>query len=243
MRFRSLALALVLAAPGLAAAQYDPNRPPPPPRYPPGRAPAHVMDQGLTLGARLGFGVPSGNISDDVDASGNRIDPSLSDLVRHKIPIWLELGYRFNPTIWGGLYLELSPAWVNGDFCVPGRDCSGSDIRFGVDMQLHFSPYAQIDPWVGIGVGLEFLHVKAFDPSVSDVSDFSWWGWELPLLEAGLDLALSPRATIGPFVSWSIASFTRYGVSTPGLPDLSGDIHDRTFHTWFQVGVKGTLKL
>lgn len=243
MRVRSLALALVLVAPTLAAGQYDPNAPPPPPRGPPARGQARMMDQGITLGARLGFGVPSGRISDDVDATGARIDPSLSDLVRHKVPIWLELGYRFNPMVWGGLYLELSPTSVNGDFCLPGRDCSASDVRFGVDMQLHFSPYAQIDPWVGIGIGMEFLHVKAFDPSVNDISDFSWAGLELPLLEAGLDLALSPRATLGPYVAWSIGQFTRYGVSTPGFADISGHIQDHAIHTWFQIGVKGTLKL
>ena len=243
MRARPLALALVLALPALASAQYDPNRPPQPRRQHAG-----VRDQGINLSARLGFGVPSGDTSDDRDASGQKIDPSLDDLVRHKVPIWLELGYRFNPAVWGGLYLELAPAKTDRDFCVAGRDCSSSDVRFGVDMQLHFAPYANIDPWLGVGLGMEFLAVKAYDSSISDalnprVSKFTWAGLELPLLEAGLDLAVSPRATIGPYVAWSIAYYTRYGVESPGYPDLDGSLDDRAIHTWFQIGVKGTLKL
>ncbi len=238
MRARPLALALVLALPAVAAAQYDPNRPPPP-----GPRKHVVRDQGINLSMRLGFGVPSGDISDDVDANGHKIDPALSDLIDHKIPIWLELGYRFNPSIWGGLYLELSPAKTSRSFCVTGRDCSSSDVRFGVDMQAHFAPYGNIDPWVGVGIGAEFLAAKAYDPSINDVSKFTWAGLELPLLEAGLDLALSPRATIGPYVAWSIAYYTRYGVESPGYADISGDITDHAIHTWFQIGVKGTLKL
>jgi hypothetical protein len=237
MRARPLALALVLALPAVATAQYDPIR------SPPGRRQSVVRDQGINLSARVGFGVPSGDISDDRDAAGNKIDPALDDLVNYKIPIWLELGYRFNPSVWGGLYLELAPAKTDRSFCVSGRDCSSHDVRFGVDMQLHFAPYNNVDPWLGLGIGAEFLAVKAFDPSINDVSKFTWAGLEFPLLEAGLDLALSPRATIGPYVAWSIGYYTRYGVESPGFAGISGSISDKAIHTWFQIGVKGTLKL
>lgn len=242
MRVRSLALALVLALPAIGSAQYDPNRPPP--RHP-GSGPraAGPRDQGITLSARLGYGVPTGDISDDVDQSGIRIDPALDDLVRYKVPIWLELGYRFNPALWGGLFLELAPTSMDDDFCLPGRDCDASNVRFGVDMQLHLAPYASIDPWVGVGIGMEFLSVEAYDPSIDDISEFGWAGLEFPLLEAGLDLAVSRHATIGPYVAWSIGYFTRFDVESPGFADLDGEIDDKAIHTWFQIGVKGTLKL
>ena len=232
MRARTLALALLLALPAAGSAQYDPNQPQP--RRPPGghRA-AGPRDQGITLSARLGFGSPAGDISDDRDVNGVRVDPALDDLVRYKVPIWFELGYRFNPA-------------VDHDFCLPGRSCDAANVRFGADMQLHFSPHASIDPWVGMGIGMEFLSVEAYDPSIGDISRFTWRGLELPLLEAGLDLAVSPRATIGPYVAWSVGYYTRYGVESPGFPDVSGSIHDRAIHTradWFQIGVKGTLKL
>ena len=239
---RALALALVLALPAMGSAQYDPNYPPP--RRPGGgQRAAGPRDQGINLSARLGYGIPSGDISDDLDAAGLKVDPALDDSVRHKVPIWLELGYRFNPAVWGGFYLELAPASVDRDFCLPGRDCDAGSVRFGVDMQLHLSPRSNIDPWVGVGLGVEWLRVEAYDPSIDDISEFTWAGLELPLLEAGLDLAISPRATIGPYVAWSIGYFTRYGVESPGFRDVSGSIDDLAIHTWFQIGVKGTLKL
>jgi hypothetical protein len=236
MRVRPLVLVAVLLAPALAGAQYDSRRPPPP-RY------AGPRDQGLTLSARVGFGLPGGDISDDRDATGARIDPGLDQLLERKIPILLELGYRFGPTVWGGLFLELGPASVDDDFCPPGPDCEANDIRFGVDVQFHLQPRAAVDPWIGIGLAAEFLEVEAYDPSVDRVSDFSWGGLELPLLEAGLDVALSDRGSIGPYVSWSIAHFTRWDVATPGFADESGRIDERAIHTWIEIGLKGTLKL
>ncbi|ACG73849.1 conserved hypothetical protein [Anaeromyxobacter sp. K] len=236
MRNRLLALFVVAALPALAAGQYDPRRPPP-------RAPAGPREQGLTLSARLAYGAPSGDISDEVDATGAPLYPKLDDLVRHKVPIWLELGYRFNPAVWGGIYLELAPASISKDFCVPGRSCDGSDIRFGFDVQFHLQPYQIVDPWVGFGMGLEVLNAEAYEPGTGTIAEFSWAGFEFPMLEVGLDLALSPYLTMGPFVSWSAGQYTSYDVSVPGWGDESGRIHDRSFHSWFQIGVKGTLKL
>ena len=105
MRNRLFALFVVAALPALAAGQYDPRRPPP-------RGHAGPRDQGLTLSARLAYGAPAGDISDEVDAGGAPLYPKLDDLVRHKVPIWLELGYRFNPAVWGGFSSSASSrAW------------------------------------------------------------------------------------------------------------------------------------
>ncbi len=234
---RALALALVLALPVAGAAQYDPNQPQP--RRPPGHRAAGPRDQGITLSARLGFGSPAGDTADSPNVDGY-LDPPLEDMVRHKVPIWLELGYRFNPAVWGGLYLELAPASVDRAYC-PTRRCDAADVRLGVDMQFHFMPYASVDPWIGVGIGMEFLSAELED-SAGGISQFDWAGLELPLLEAGLDLAISPRATIGPYVAWSVGQFTRSGIEYSGY-DVSGSIDDRAIHTWFQIGVKGTLKL
>lgn len=241
LRTRSIVLLTLLALPALAAAQYDPNAPPPPP--PPGRphrgpppAAYGPGETGLTLGARIGYGSPGGKIS-------NEGDPRLDDVIDYKIPIWLELGYRFNPTVWGGFYLELAPMSVNSDFCAAGRSCSGGSVRFGVDMQFHLAPHRPVDPWFGVGIGGEFVSFDAFDATVGDISTFDFNGLELPLLEGGLDLAVTPRFTLGPYVSYSFARYSGFNVSTPGFADVSGTIHDRTTHTWFQIGLKGTFKL
>ncbi|BDG06140.1 hypothetical protein [Anaeromyxobacter oryzae] len=242
MRTRSIVLLALLALPALATAQYDPNAPPPPPPPygpppygpPRGRPPQH--DTGLVVAARVGYAFPGGKISDEGD-------PRLDDLLEYKIPIWFELGYRFNPALWGGFYFEYAPMSVNRDFCVAGRSCDGQSFRFGVDMQFHLAPHRPVDPWLGFGIGWEFISADAFDSTVGNISTFSYDGLEFPLLEAGLDLALSPRFALGPFISYSMAEFSSFNISTPGFADISGDIHGRAFHSWLQLGLKGTFKL
>jgi hypothetical protein len=226
-----LAVAL-LAPPALASAQYDPSAPP----RPGGGVVRGPGPQGITFSARLGYGIPSGPISDEGDGA-------LDDLVDWKVPLWVEVGFRFNPQVWGGLYLELASTSVNDAFCLPGRSCDASDIRFGLDLQLHLRPYRPIDPWIGIGFGVEVLRAEAFDLGANDISEFSYAGLELPLLEGGVDVALSPYVSMGPYVSWSLGTFTSFRVETPGLSDIDGRIDDRALHSWFEVGVKGTLKL
>jgi hypothetical protein len=247
MRVRLLALVLASVAPAAALAQYAP----PPPQYAPyreQRRPAGPADQGLNLSARLGYGMPSGDISNDIDTAGFRIDPPLDDLIGSKIPIWLELGYRFSPTFWGGLYLELAPASVKNSFCPPGQTCSAANVRFGIDVQFHLAPHQSIDPWLGVGAGVEVLKadssIDVDGDGVGDATgDLTYTGFEFPLLQAGLDFELSPRATIGPFISWSFGQYTSFRTSATGFSDTSGRITDRATHSWLEIGLKGTLKL
>ncbi len=227
MRVRlALLLAVLAAPPATAIAQY--YYPPPGP-----------TETGINLSGRLGYGFPGGDIVTDFPTA---------DAVDSKVPIWLELQLRFNRSLWGGLYLELAPAMVDSRYCVPGLSCSASDVRFGVDLQFHFAPYSGVDPWLGIGLGAEFLNAtldEEVSPGLFVQTDRSWSGLEFPLLEAGLDLAVTPRFTLGPFVALSISQFTGYSVQPAGDVTTSGSISsaDRAVHTWLQLGVKGTIKL
>lgn len=238
MRKRAItwSILVLLAVPSLAAAQYDPYAPAPRhrPRYGPG-------DTGLVLSGRLGIGFPGGDISHEGD-------PPLGDLVSSKIPIWLELGYRFNPAVWGGFYVELAPVQVHDAFCLPGHSCDGGSLRFGVDLQLHLAPYQRVDPWVGIGIGAEFLTVhtglSTTGAGTADtVGDQTFSGLEFPLLEGGLELAASPRFSIGPYAALSLSRYSGVSTSIPGFADRSDTITDRAYHSWFQIGVKGTFRL
>lgn len=236
MLARAVAL-VALLLPAVASAQYDPNQPspraPPPALAPSAYGPGET---GFTLGARLGYGAPTGEISGDGD-------PRLDELVEWKLPVGFELGYRFSPAVRGGLYLEYAPVYASSRFCVDGLagGCDGSSVRFGVDLQHHLAPRRPVDPWIGIGFGAEFLSVEAYDRSVDRESTFGYAGLEVPL-EAGLDLFVTPRFTLGPFVSWTVAWFTSYSVETSGFEDLSGAIRDRTLHGWLEAGVKGTYR-
>jgi opacity protein-like surface antigen len=232
MRARLASVAIALLAPALALAQYDP-------RYYPPAAPRSPAEQGLVLGGRVGYGAPFGDIS------GN--DPALGDLMDSKIPIGLELGYRFNRTVWGMLYLELAPAFVNDSFCPSGANCRAADFRFGVEAQFHLAPYQPVDPWVGVGVGLEVLSARTnivFPNGTTALADASYLGLEFPLLEGGLDFNVAPQLAIGPFVSLGLGTYTSFSYDPKdGSGTTTHSITDKTLHGWLEVGVKGTFKL
>jgi len=222
MRARLVLLLAALAVPAAAFAQA-------PYYYPPQR-----RDQGLNLGARIGYGAPWGDLSSDVGSVGS--------FVPGKIPIWLELGYRLNRVFSINLYGELSPAWVDSTYCVPGFECGASNFRLGVDMQFHLGAHQPVDPWFGVGIGLEWLNARYFDGANGASAHETWSGWEFPLLEAGLDLAASPNFSIGPYVSLSIGQYTQYTLDELGTSTSYG-IGSPAYHGWLQIGVKGTFKL
>jgi hypothetical protein len=230
MRIRTLVLLTVVSIPALAQAQYGPR---PPRSYPPSPAYRGPAPQGPVFGLRLGYGAPFGELSDEGD-------PDLDDVVDHQIPIWIEMGYRFTPHLWGAIHGQIAPTMVNDSFC-GGTDCDAMNYRIGVDLQLHLAPYQQVDPWVGIGFGYEWLNFEAFDDA-GVFSDFSFSGWNLPLVEGGVDFALSPNVTIGPYVAWALGRYRHVEVDQPGL-NISSDIDNEAYHSWFQIGVKGTFKL
>jgi hypothetical protein len=229
VRSRILALfAAALLAPAAASAQ----------SRGPYAAPYGPADQGLVFSGRVGFGVPHGDF-----AGAGFANPvlALGDTVDFKIPIWLELGYRFSPTIWGTLFLELAPASVRSSACATSFDCSASDVRLGIEVQVHLRPRQQLDPWLGVGFGAEFLNVKKTGPAPTLEQRYS--GWEVPLLEGGLDVALAPRFSLGPYGSLSFGQYTGYRRTDAGVVTTSEDIGDQAWHGWFQIGVKATVKL
>lgn len=231
-RIAALALVFALGAPVLAAAQpRQPRYGPPPP-----------ADRGFVLSARLGYGIPGGDISDDLDDAGFPIDPALDDLVDWKIPLWFELGYRFNPRVHGGIFLEVAAAGVNDDFCAIGDDCDGSNVRFGLDLQYHFSPRQPVDPWIGFGFAVEFLNAEATD-TTGVTTEFTYAALEFPLLEGGLDIALSPRFSLGPYVAISLGYYTSVTTDLGGGSERRDPIDEKALHTWIQGGVKASLKL
>jgi len=229
-RSRSLVLAAgILLLPALASAQgrrYD------------GRPYYGPADQGVVVSGRIGFGFPGGDIIRPEFFPPPLISWSMGDHIDSKIPIWLEVGYRFTPIVWGSLYLELAPVNLASTFCENGADCDGSDVRFGLDVQFHMMPYQRVDPWFGVGIGAEYLTIRELAGT-----DERFSGWEFPLLEGGLDFAVTPRFDLGPYASLSFGRYNSYRASGGGsstTTDIGGD--DRT-HEWFQIGLKATIKL
>jgi hypothetical protein len=186
----------------------------------------------------VGWGFPYGTIS-------NEGDGQLNDLVHYKVPFWLEAGYRFNRFVRGNTFLELAPVSINSSVC-PTGGCTGSSVRFGFDLQLHFSPYYRVDPWVGFGFGWEWLsaQAQAFAPGGAPLGkgSFHYFGFEVPLLEGGIDIPVTHVFAVGPYISWSLGEFSSVDTSTV-LGHTSNSINARATHSWLQIGVKGTFNL
>ncbi len=189
-------------------------------------------DDGILFALRAGWAVPYGDL-----AKGE----PLPDLVDAKLPLWLEVGYRFNAHFRSALYFELAPmALVD---CPAGAACSAFDVRSGVVLQLHPAPRSWLDPWIGIGFGVEHLQATAPPTHGAPTAwELSWDGLEVPV-EAGLDFPLGDYLTLGPYVNGTFAQFTSASARPPGGPTTSGAVHDRATHGWLQAGLTLTLKL
>jgi hypothetical protein len=192
---------------------------------------------GFLLSARAGWGVPFGDLS--------RGEPAVEDVVSAKVPIWLELGYRFARRVDGGLYVELAPARVAAAACGAAGACDGYDLRFGLLVHVHLAPARTIDPWLGVGIGVETLQaeVQGSDPAApAGGEERTWSGIEAPL-ELGVDARLSPRLKLGPYVSVSLAQFTSHEEQPAAGVSATGSIGRRALHGWMQAGLRATFRL
>jgi hypothetical protein len=206
------------------------------------------------LGLRTGYGVPLGRYADARQLGSVRQDDvnALSDDAYGAIPLWLDFGYRLTPALMLGVYgmfglvLPKSGAASDplGGGCPEGLDCFAIGLRFGVQGQYHFSPGAPIDPWLGLGLGYEWItsHVegRALGFLIDIVTDHS--GPELLHLQGGVDFQLARALSLGPFASLSAMQYTSCS-ATLDDDDTGCSLPDKAWHGWLVLGVRGALGL
>jgi hypothetical protein len=190
---------------------------------------------GPFFGIHGGYGVPRGDVA--------RGGPRIEDVVERKTPLGIDLGYRFSPRLWGQLFFDLAPASAAPELCTAGVSCSASDVRLGLGVLFRLAPRARLDPWLGAGIAVEVMNAEGLNVAQGARYEWSWFGFELPFVEAGIDLAVSDRVALGPFVSGTFARFTSESVRPEGGATSSGGIKQRTNHGWLSAGLKATLKL
>jgi hypothetical protein len=204
--------------------------------------------EGFELGARLGYGIPMGEIEENSD---------LSDSISGMIPLQLDLGYRVLPELsLGGYFMygfgfagdDLSDACDNLDD-LPGvtADCSTHDLRLGIQAHYHFLPRKTLDPWLGLGVGYEWI---TFGTDISgggrelDVSA-TGRGFEFLNLQGGLDFKVADGLALGPFLSFSIGQYSDSSASCSGNAcaddSASEEIDSKALHQWLLLGIRGTF--
>ena len=251
---RALAVALWasatwLSSTALAEGEYLPPANPPPPETIP--QPSSVMaNRGPQFGARIGYAFGTGIVYSGF---------SVNDGSHGAMPLILDLGWRFLPELYAGLYGQYAPVFTrtNDVECFAGFTCTTQDWRFGIEGDFHPIPRSRLDPYVGLGFGYEILHTKVsgpqvvptpagFVPGTVDVSAIDR-GWEFGTLIVGFDGRIDPALGIGLFAS---ASLNKYNIHTgtetilvDGTPVSSSPLPDvnHGFHEIYMVGVRGTI--
>ena len=197
---------------------------------------------GLELGLRTGYGLPIGAAD-----GGTRMD----DMITGIVPLWVDVGYRFSPSTYGGLYFQHGFGSLNTDSgkpesaCTsPGVSCSTSDVRFGFDLDVHLAPANTFDPWLGFGTGFEIQTYTATGPAAT--ATLHTFGLEYLNLQIGGNWNVTPALAVGPFVSFSLDEFKTIDLSTTSgqaPPGTNGDIADTRVHEWFVLGIRSTYDL
>lgn len=205
------------------------------------------------LALRSGFGFPLGryagvrNLASFRDSDVN----ALGDDTYGVVPIWVDAGYWLDPHLLVGVYfmygLVLPKTASAGDplggGCPEGLDCFAFGLRFGAQAQYRFAPGSATSPWLGVGLGYEWIrsHIEGelFGAQFEAATTHS--GPDLLQLQGGVDFALGERLALGPFAAASALQYTRCSL-TLGGQESDCEIEDRSWHGWLVFGVRGTLE-
>jgi hypothetical protein len=190
---------------------------------------------------RAAVGIPIGNATGATTRAPN--GTSLADLVAWTVPLELELGARIGPAFVGG-YVSYAFGKA-GNALEGGTSRSASNVRFGFEVLWHLGPDRPVDPWVGLGVGYEWLNLSIGGTGgalTGSVRGFEWVN-----LQLGLDFSLGRSFRLGPFVRSRVA---QYDTGSLGLVNTqggetggTGDIQSKTVHTWIDVGLRFSFLL
>jgi hypothetical protein len=200
------------------------------------------------VGARVGYAIPQGKMSDEavMTAQGTTQQNEVKDVVEGQVPLGLELGVRVLPMLTLGGYAEVAPgilgSWPSDGCDAVDHDCSVLSFGVGLMASLHLLPHQGVDPWLGLGVGLELVGINE---TVTKDAKFTllYSGVEFPL-RAGVDFKLSERFYLGPHVGYSFGTFSGVSLNCEGSrcpEDQSRDIENTAGHSWYNFGAKLTI--
>jgi hypothetical protein len=243
----------------------SPTAAPPPVVAPPAPAPPAPLPQEAAPGAqttphevrfeggaRLGYAVASGDY-----ASGNQITSASTDALLPGISggamFTLDIGLRMARYVYVGGFFSYSPQSTSCLQAAAGSNvsCEAHDILAGIDAQVHMLPRGTVDPWVGLGVGHEWLTVSVTgsNSSGSEQASQTFEGWNYAHLLAGVDFHAGKGVGLGPYLEVTSGSFGSQSVSatassggSSNTASQSGDIGSTSSHQWVSVGVRGTYE-
>lgn len=183
----------------------------------------------ISVAARLGYGVPTGSATKSPTGAESKMSDTVGGVIPLQVDAMYALGFGLRIGLYGGYGV------LTGVKAPPGGDASGSQTRLGA--QAHFTlPLPVVKPWVGAGIGYEWLSTKSTVGGVSAESTIK--GLEMLNLQAGLQLSLLPILSLGPYVQYQMGKY-----STVKSASASIDIPDgqKATHGWIQGGLRAEL--
>jgi hypothetical protein len=193
----------------------------------------------VSLDLKVGYAVPTGSVQ---VASPVNPGETLASKWSGAIPMELALRYRFGQNVSAGAYFQWGPAFVASTSCPPGGSCSGYDMRFGLELVYGFTPGDRFNPWLSIGTGWEFSQLATSGGGTSSTQ--LWSGWEYLNLQIGLDYKVASAFAVGPYAGIIGGTYSNLKATFGDQPfNRAVDPSARSFHGWWQFGLKGTLNL
>jgi hypothetical protein len=136
-------------------------------------------------------------------------------------------------------------------------DCNFHGLRFGAQVHYHLAPERSLDPWIGAGIGYEWLTSSVSSsgsivpngaPGPASLST-TVHGFEFVNLQGGLDFKPWERSNfgVGPFVSFSLGEYDSGSIACGGTAcnvvpsSRSSDVREKGIHEWLTLGVRGTF--
>lgn len=183
----------------------------------------------LQLGVRVGGALPTG----DFEAGY-----PLGDLAEWTLPVGLEIGWRFGEHFTLGAHGAYAFGFVDPaqerDCEALDQTCSIATYRVGIQAIWSFRPAAQLDPWVGLGAGYEWLRYTAENASGSGTLGYQ--GFEWVRAQGGLDFRFG-RFAVGPYLSYALGAYAERSLE---LPDgtASESVQDEATHGWLEAGAR-----
>ena len=164
----------------------------------------------LLIAPGLGLGLALGDAMDPVPQSDLIASPGLG--------LSLDAGFGLSRALVLGLWAEASFYGAGDTGCVagPGVDSQCITTLFGVGPQLsYFVPSrGRSRPWFGAGLGYRWLRQARIDSAggaeAARVEVLS--GFELLRAQGGIDFKASNHAWIGPYLVFSVGTYTEYSI-------------------------------
>lgn len=202
--------------------------------------------QQLEVAARLGYQLATGKVAEVRPDQPDTDALDMDRVVTGEVPVGFELGIRIVPNFALDGYVDLAPGIlpsnVSDDCDAFEHDCSLLGVHLGLIGHVHVAPESRVDPWFGVGLGIEVLGLT--DEDSRNTVRLSFTGAEVPL-RFGVDFKLAERFALAPYAGYTFGTFSTMRLSCEG-PDCPGtEVEDKIDHSashgWVGFGAKLTI--